>query len=216
MGKIFYLMGKSSSGKDTIYKIIRERFPELGEITMYTTRPIRDGEREGVEYHFVNETHLEELEKEGKIIELRAYNTVHGVWKYFTVDDGQFDLEHQDYLMIGTLESYEKTREYFGREVLIPIYIEVEDGERLARALSRERQQKQPKYAELCRRFLADSEDFAEEKLERLEISERFENIDLEATIEKIASRIRSLQGNLCQVFCANYVMIEKYIKQRG
>lgn len=198
MGKIFYLMGKSSSGKDTIYKIIRERFPELREITMYTTRPIRDGETEGEEYHFVNEAHLKDLEEAGKIIELRAYNTVHGVWKYFTVDDGQFDLEHEDYLMIGTLESYEKTREYFGREVLIPIYIEVEDGERLARALFRERQQKGPKYAELCRRFLADSEDFAEEKLERLEITERFENIDLNETIEKIESRIRSVQGNLC------------------
>ena len=197
MGKIFYLMGKSSSGKDTIYKIIRERFPQLREITMYTTRPIRDGETEGVEYHFVNEAQLSELEKAGKIIELRAYNTVHGVWKYFTVDDGQFQLEDQDYLMIGTLESYEKTREYFGKEVLIPIYIEVEDGERLARALKRERQQKHPKYAELCRRFLADSEDFAEEKLERVDITERFENIDLEKTIEKIESRIRSVQGNL-------------------
>ena len=197
MGKIFYLMGKSSSGKDTIYKIIRERFPQLREITMYTTRPIRDGETEGVEYHFVNEAQLSELEKAGKIIELRAYNTVHGVWKYFTVDDGQFQLEDQDYLMIGTLESYEKTREYFGKEVLIPIYIEVEDGERLARALKRERQQKHPKYAELCRRFLADSEDFAEEKLERVDVTERFENIDLEKTIEKIESRIRSVQGNL-------------------
>ena len=196
MGKIFYLMGKSSSGKDTIYKIIRERFPELKEITMYTTRPIRDGEHEGVEYHFVDEARLAELEGEGKIIELRAYNTVHGVWKYFTVDDGQFQLEKQDYLMIGTLESYEKTREYFGKDALVPIYIEVEDGERLARALSRERQQKSPKYAELCRRFLADSEDFAEEKLQRLEITERFENIDLEKTIEKISSRIHGVQGN--------------------
>ena len=198
MGKIFYLMGKSSSGKDTIYKIIRERFPKLKEITMYTTRPIRDGEHEGVEYHFVDEARLAELEGEGKIIELRAYNTVHGVWKYFTVDDGQFQLEKQDYLMIGTLESYEKTREYFGKDALVPIYIEVEDGERLARALNRERQQKSPKYAELCRRFLADSEDFAEEKLQRLEITERFENIDLEKTIEKIESRIHGIQGNFC------------------
>lgn len=191
MGKIFYLMGKSSSGKDTIYKIIREKFPELQEITMYTTRPIRDGEREGVEYHFVSDARSQELEAEGKVIELRAYNTVHGVWKYFTVDDGQFDLQNQDYLMIGTLESYEKTRDYFGKDVLIPIYIEVEDGERLARALNRERQQKQPKYAELCRRFLADSEDFSEEKLQRLEITERFENKNLDDTIAKIESRIR-------------------------
>lgn len=57
--------------------------------------------------------------------------------------------------MIGTLESYYGMREYFGEEQLIPIYIEVEDGLRLERALCRERQQKEPKYAEMCRRFLA-------------------------------------------------------------
>lgn len=51
MGKIFYVMGKSASGKDTIYKELRERIPELKTVVLYTTRPIRDGETEGVEYH---------------------------------------------------------------------------------------------------------------------------------------------------------------------
>ena len=55
MGKIFYLMGKSSSGKDSVFKEIKKRIPELKDIVLYTTRPIREGEREGVEYHFVNE-----------------------------------------------------------------------------------------------------------------------------------------------------------------
>ena len=43
MSKIFYIMGKSSSGKDTIYKKIREKLPQLKRITPYTTRPIREG-----------------------------------------------------------------------------------------------------------------------------------------------------------------------------
>ena len=94
-------------------------------------------------------------------------NTVHGIWKYFTVDDGQIDLEQGDYLLIGTLETYEKIREYYGAEHLVPIYIEVEDGERLARALERERRQAVPKYKEMCRRFLADEEDFCEENRDR-------------------------------------------------
>ena len=47
MGKIFYVMGKSASGKDTIYKELRERIPELKTVVLYTTRPIRDGETEG-------------------------------------------------------------------------------------------------------------------------------------------------------------------------
>ena len=49
MGKIFYLMGKSASGKDSIYKRLRSLCPELKSIVLYTTRPMRDGEQEGVE-----------------------------------------------------------------------------------------------------------------------------------------------------------------------
>ena len=81
MSKIFYFMGKSASGKDTIFKQIKERMPNLKTIVIYTTRPIREGEQEGVEYYFVDEKRLAELEAQGKVIELRAYNTVHGVWK---------------------------------------------------------------------------------------------------------------------------------------
>lgn len=51
MGYIFYVMGKSAAGKDTIYKELVRRFPEYGTVRMYTTRPIRDGEQEGVEYY---------------------------------------------------------------------------------------------------------------------------------------------------------------------
>ena len=49
MGHIFYVMGKSASGKDTIYKILRERLPQIRTVVPYTTRPIRAGERDGVE-----------------------------------------------------------------------------------------------------------------------------------------------------------------------
>ena len=85
---------------------------------------------------------------------MRAYHTKCGVWKYFTADDGQIDLEKYDYIVIGTLQSYEEMRLYFGKDRLVPVYIEVEDGERLSRALMRERQQSEPKYSEMCRRFL--------------------------------------------------------------
>lgn len=192
MGKIYYMMGKSSSGKDTLYQEIGKRCPKLCRIVPYTTRPIREGEQDGEAYYFVNEDRLSELEREGKVIELRAYHTVHGIWKYFTADDGQIDLGSNDYLTIGTLESYEKMRNYYGAEHLVPIYIEVEDGERLARALNRERQQTHPKYRELCRRFLADEEDFSEEKLARLGIDKRYENTDMEECLEEITGGICS------------------------
>ena len=178
MSKIYYLMGKSSTGKDTIYKELRKRMPQLKNVTIYTTRPRREGEKEGEEYFFTDETELEKFKKEGRLIEERAYNTVYGIWHYFTADDGQFNFEqkNQDYLMIGTLESYEKLKTYFGNEKVVPLYIEVEDGERLTRALAREKTQKEPKYAEMCRRFLADCEDFSEENIAKAGIVRRFSN----------------------------------------
>ena len=191
MGKIYCIMGKSSTGKDTIYKkLIEDETISLKKIIPYTTRPIRAGEQNGVEYFFCTEEQVDELLKQGKVIELRAYHTVHGIWKYFTVDDGQVDLKHQNYLMIGTLEAYLKIRDYYGEANVVPVYIEVEDGERLFRALTRERQQDSPKYEELCRRFLADAKDFSEEKLADAGIKLRFINQSLDETTDRIREMI--------------------------
>ncbi len=190
MGKIFYFMGKSASGKDTIYKHLmeQERLPLKG-IVPGTTRPIRSGEENGVDYFFYSEEELAKLEEQGRIIELRAYDTVHGIWKYFTADD-QIYLEKENYSIIGTLESYLKTRDYFGEEALVPIYIYLDDGKRLARALEREMQQQEPKYAELCRRFLADEADFTEEKLQAAGIEKRFLNEDLDTIFRELQDYI--------------------------
>ena len=192
MSKIFYLMGKSASGKDTVYKRIQEELPELKPLVIYTTRPIREKETEGVEYHFVDEIQLREFQKAGKVIELRDYHTVHGIWHYFTVDDGQFDSERH-LLAIGTPESYGAMRDYFGQERLVPLYLEVDDGVRLERALKRERKQKEPKYKEMCRRFLADAEDFSEENLEKAGIGKRYVNEDIEKCTEEILLGIQEV-----------------------
>ena len=192
MGKIFYLMGKSATGKDTMFQHLVES-PEfdLRTVVLYTTRPIREGEVEGVEYHFIDEAEMERYLETGKVIEKRTYHTVCGDWSYMTIDDGQFDLERNNYLAIGTLESYAKIREYFGPQAMVPIYIWVEDGDRLARALKRERKQAHPRIAEVCRRYLADEADFSEENLAAAGIDMRFENVDREATMAAIEEYIR-------------------------
>lgn len=192
MAKIFFVLGKSCSGKDTIFKKLKEdRELNLNTVTGYTTRPMREGEINGVEYFFVNNEELESLKNQGKVIECRDYNTVYGVWSYFTVDDGQINLEKGNYLYIGTLESYEQMVRYYGKEVVVPIYVEVETGERLTRAVNRERQQENPKYTELCRRFLADEEDFCEENIKKAGIKKRYENNSLERCVEEIVEDIR-------------------------
>jgi len=195
MGKIFCVMGKSSSGKDTLYKmLLKHDTLQLSKVVLYATRPIRTGEKDGREYFFVDEARLEELEAAGKVIEKRVYQTMHGPWIYFTVDDGQISLAKKDYLMIATLESYSALRKYFGEDAVVPIYIEVEDGVRLQRALDREKAEENPKYAEMCRRFLADAEDFSEEKLKMAGVDRRFINEAIEDTCEEIVNYI---QGNI-------------------
>ena len=177
MGKLFYLMGKSASGKDKFYELLTENEAlNLKKLVLYTTRPRREHETDGVEYHFVTAQALSAYADEGRVIEQRDYETVHGVWSYATVDDGSVRLSEGNYIGIGTLESYAGIRDYYGAEHVVPIYIEVEDGERIIRAVKRERKQNPPRFKELCRRFLADSEDFSEENLRKAGITRRFDN----------------------------------------
>lgn len=190
MNRIFYIMGKSSSGKDTIYNCIRSE-ENILPVVLYTTRPMRENEENGREYHFVDRACFDKMKSEGKVIEERIYNTIHGEWIYFTSKDS-IDIEKGNCIGIGTLESYVKIKEHFG-EAVVPIYIEVEDGLRLARAVERERLQTNPKYAELCRRFLADSSDFSEEKLKEAGISRRFSNEgEIEECIDEIKMEMRT------------------------
>ena len=192
MGKIFYILGKSSTGKDTIYKnILEDETLGLKDIILYTTRPIRDGETDGKSYHFVSEKEYEDIKKSGLIIEERSYNTMHGVWRYFTVKDSSIDLSNNNYVIIGVLKSFIDTRDYFGSDKVVPIYIEGEDGLRLQRALNREKKPENRRFKELCRRYLADSEDFSEDKIKDAGIDKRFENVDLSSCINEVKEYIR-------------------------
>lgn len=195
MGHIFFLMGKSASGKDTIYKMLISSEKYLEKIVPYTTRPIREGEVEGDQYHFCDIDRLKKLEEEGSIIEHRVYATCHGDWHYFTVNDESIDTDNKDYLVIGTLESYLSFREYFGQEKLVPLYVYVDDGIRLTRALEREKLEATPKYAEMCRRFLADSEDFSEENLKKADITDYYDNDNLEDCLTKLRNKIWTLRS---------------------
>ena len=73
----------------------------------------------------------------------------------------------------------------------MPIFIDLDDGLRLQRALDRERAQEEPKYKEMCRRYLTDLEDFTEEKIAEAAVGIRFFNNDLTECIEKIKIYIR-------------------------
>ena len=190
MGKLFVFMGKSASGKDTLYRLVMEKYRNLHPVIPYTTRPIRAGETEGAEYHFVTEEEMHEMQRRNQIVEYRCYQTVKGPWYYFTAEDGQIDLEKGDFALMSTLEGYEQIRNFYGGERVVPLYIEVEDMLRIERSLAREKQQENPCVAEVCRRFLADEEDFSEENLQRLGITVRISNISLEQALNQISTYI--------------------------
>ncbi len=193
MSKIFCLMGKSSSGKDTIFAKLKQS-KVLKPIVPYTTRPMRNSEMQGREYYFINEEKLKEYQAKQKVIEQRVYHTINGPWYYATIDDGQFSNE-DNYIMIVTLEAYVSLVKYFGQDKVIPIYVNVEDGKRLERALRREQEQDHPNYDELCRRFLADNSDFSEENLKTANIKKYYENNNLEECIEEIQATINNILG---------------------
>lgn len=196
MGKIYYIMGKSASGKDTLYhELLKDKAMDFHRLIPYTTRPVRSGEKDGEDYFFTDSAGLEAIRKQGRLVELRTYETVFGPWHYFTVDDGQLCLAKYDYLVIGTLESYCSLRQYFGADKLVALLIELDDGMRLQRALDRERAQKEPKYAEMCRRFLADTQDFSEEKIQEAGIGRRFQNENLQVCLTQLKTYIRSTRG---------------------
>lgn len=191
MGRLYCLLGKSSAGKDTVFaRLMADSALGLHSVVTYTTRPRRSGETDGREYRFATVEAFREMARSGHMIESRTYHTVQGDWHYFTMDDGQVDFAKGDYLLIGTLESYAALRSYYGEDKVIPIYLAVDDEERLMRLIRRERAQRVPDYREVCRRFLADEEDFADEKLAALGITP-YMNIDLDTCTQEIAARIR-------------------------
>ena len=195
--KIIYIIGKSSVGKDTIYKILKQKL-NVSPYVLYTTRPIRNGEKNGIDYNFMTSEEMKKYieNNEKNVIECRTYQTMYGPWNYATFLDEQFNRK-EDLLMEGTLEAYNAIKNYFKDKIdvnVIPVYIELEDGIRLERALKREKQQTNPKYEELCRRFLADSKDFSEDSIKKAGITKRFQNINLNDCVEEILEYIEKCQ----------------------
>ena len=187
MGKIILFMGPSSSGKDTIKRrLIKENKFALKEMIMSTTRPMRTGEVEGREYYFKTVDEMLELGKNGKIIEKRTYETAYGPWHYFTTSSS-IDLDNYNYVGSNTLEGLDKFIKFYGIENIISLLVTIDDGIRLQRALDREKREENPKYQELCRRFLADSIDFSEENINKRPINSIiYNNSSIDNTMQEV------------------------------
>lgn len=82
MHRIFYIMGKSATGKDKLYRNLLAYFSEnepiLKPLVLYTTRPMRTGEENGKDYWFVDRASFLKMKEAGSVIEERTYDTIHG------------------------------------------------------------------------------------------------------------------------------------------
>lgn len=198
---IFYLLGKSGSGKDTILKeLLKDEKLSLNPITLYTTRPIRPGEEEGREYYFITDEKAMELEQSDRLIEMRTYNTAYGPWKYMSYDnisttdaDGEKILPERNFITIGTLESYVKYVNYYGAKNTIPVYVTADMDTRRERSHFRlNGTLSELELKEIDRRLKADEEDFSDENLKKCSISSSFDNSGkLEDCVNEVKNYIR-------------------------
>ena len=178
MNRVFCLVGKSCSGKDTLYaRILERKRPGLVPVIPYTTRPRRTGELDGQNYHFVTQEQLRQYEAENRVIEKREYHTTQGLWTYFTL---RFPLD-QDRLLITTLDGAQSLMDCYGPERVCVVYLHVDDRTRLLRCIDREEGQERPDYTEACRRFLADQSDFSRQRLAQFK---NFHTIDTALDLE--------------------------------
>jgi len=191
MGYIYCLVGKSGTGKDTVMEqILADKDLKIEKIVPYTTRPKRENEIEGVNYHYVDIPKMEQMEREGLIIERRSYDTVHGIWNYFTADK---DIDRQkDYIIITTQEALGRFVEKFGQDNIYVIYLQLDDKVRLERCIAREAMQEKPNFKEVCRRFLTDEDDFDENVLRNFKNCMFVDTISTSDACDKIKEEIKN------------------------
>lgn len=178
---IIAIMGKSGSGKDTLCRALLKRpeFKNAQEIISCTTRPIRDNEKDGVDYHFLTNEQFTNQILSGEMIEATVFND----WCYGTsinnldatcLNIGVFNPEG-----VGLLRGRDNIN-------LKVIYLEANDKDRLLRQLNRE---KNPDCHEIVRRFSADESDFSEEEIDYL-APEMFVTNNNGASIDRLAEVI--------------------------
>lgn len=160
---IVILIGKSSSGKDTMMRnLVRSG---MTPIVSYTSRPKRKGEVDGKDYHFVSKEQFIKLTQRGVFMEYRSYDTsVDGIkdtWYYGTP---WINPELTDYVTVLEITAAKKFLEVYGPEKCRVIYLMADDDVRERRAKKRGSFNQ----CEWDRRLLADAIDFSDEKINEL------------------------------------------------
>ena len=186
MSKFILLLGKGGTGKDTIKARVQEAMPELKSLPMWTSRTKRACEEQDVQYHFVTYEEMNQANKDGKLLEYREYKTVKGIRAYGT----EYPKDDATYILTVAIEQYNNLRTKIPAKDIITIYLYVDDYTRIQRALSREKECEYPNYTEVCRRFVADNNEYP------VGLEYQFpsvENVNLDTAVEKTIALIKAL-----------------------
>ncbi|MGL5822320.1 MAG: guanylate kinase [Sarcina sp.] len=187
---IYVLVGKSSSGKDTLMRAVMAQNKRLENPVSYTSRPIRQNEVNGVDYNFLTkEQFLAKLEN-GELLEYREYKTIYDeeevIW-YYGLPFSAFELG-KDYIVVIDFEGAKKL--IANRDDVKIIYIDASDEVRFTRSLIRENiiDSEDKRVAEIKRRMDVDNNEFVREELEKFSsiIIQNNKNTELDENIQKI------------------------------
>ena len=174
--KIIAFFGPSAAGKDTLARKLYEMCPgDLHWIVSHTTRPPRDYEVDGKDYHFITVEQFTQMMLNYELMEATSYRE----WFYGTAYSSLSD----DKINIGVfnLEGMKCITEDNSLDV-VPVYVQASDKTRLQRSLQRE---ENPDCHEICRRFMADKKEFQDIEFEHYIIFNE-EGYDVETTLKAL------------------------------
>lgn len=186
--KICCLVGESGSGKSTLTAKLVADYRGVKRLVTYTTRPARAGEVNGVDYHFVTDVELDQFAEANKLVVSENFPPM---GRFAIVNDGQVDqLSRTVYLVDGSLARAAALQKFYGTNKVDVVHVYVDDETRLLRMLGRAMAGDR-NYRELCRRFLADKDDYAAERFAIMGLHDvRLENINLTDAVDVLATRL--------------------------
>ena len=149
---IYALIGRSGSGKSTLQNMISEHL-NIPKVILTTTRPMRQGERQDIDYHFISQEEFELRLEQNRFVETTAYNS----WYYGT--DIQNIPNNNNCIVVANPLGYYQMLNKLKENNVTGIVIHSDDKMRMLNALNRE---KHPDVRELCRRFLSDENTYSE------------------------------------------------------
>lgn len=190
MNKIVVLLGKTASGKNTIFERIIKDF-DIKPIVSYTTRPIRvDKEIQGIDYNFVSDEEFKKGLMNNEFLEFRSYNTFESeketIW-YYGTHKSSIDFTKGSYIHIVDKDGLMQLLDIYGKEKIFSIYIDADLNDIITRSLKRD----DTNIHELVRRII---DDQAQHKHSSFFCDRTVKNEDITQCYNTVAN-ILELQG---------------------